>query len=159
MMNRLEVSRDASKIQFPIAKSGSQADSTPQVSSGAYSRSTQQSPQAFLSPLHYEPNHAYPLIVWLHGPGKDEAVLKRIMPCVSLRNYVSASIRGTSSSVGSTGYTWLQSEPHVALAEQRLFTAVDEAKLRFNISPRRIFLAGIDSGGTMAFRLAMNHPT
>jgi phospholipase/carboxylesterase len=29
---------------------------------------------------------------------------------------------------------------------------------RFNVDVRRIFLAGFDDGGTMAFRLAMNHP-
>jgi len=162
MMNRLEVSRDSSKSIQPKTPATAPADSAYSISSGAYSRSTADCPQAFLSPLHYEPNYAYPLIVWLHGPGRDEGQLKRIMPCVSLRNYVSTAIRGTSASVaganGEVGFTWLQSELHVNLAEHRLFAALDAAQARFNISPRRIFLAGIDSGGTMAFRLAMNHP-
>ncbi|HEY2839825.1 MAG TPA: hypothetical protein VGJ26_11785 [Pirellulales bacterium] len=164
-MNRLEASRDSSNIHFPITQSAPRADLAPQVTAGVYSRGTAESPQAFLAPLHYEPNYAYPLIIWLHGPGRNEGQLKRIMPCVSLRNYVSTSIRGTSPSVrGSNGsncevgFTWLQSQSHVALAEHRLFEAVDAAQARFHISPRRIFLAGIDCGGTMAFRLAMNHP-
>jgi phospholipase/carboxylesterase len=168
MMNRLEVSRDSSNLNLSKTNSLQRADAAHNVSSGTFSRSTADCPQAFLSPLHYEPNYAYPLIVWLHGPGRDEGQLKRIMPCVSLRNYVSTSIRGTAASVGGAGgasaggevgFTWLQSELHVNLAEHRLFSALETAQVRFNISPRRIFLAGIDCGGTMAFRLAMNHPT
>src|SRR4051794_5650794 len=51
--------------------------------------------QALFTPLHYERNYAYPLIVWLHGPGDDERQLKRIMPLVSMRNYGAAGPRGT----------------------------------------------------------------
>ena len=40
------------------------------------------------TPLHYERNYAYPLIVWLHGPGDDERQVTRVMPLVSMRNYV-----------------------------------------------------------------------
>lgn len=162
MMNRLEVSRESSKFNHPQSLSKPQAEPAYSISTGTYARSTADCPQAFLSPLHYEPNYAYPLIVWLHGPGRDEGQLKRIMPCVSLRNYVSTSIRGTSASVGGArgevGFTWPQSESHVNLAEHRLFAAIESAQARFNISSKRIFLAGIDCGGTMAFRLAMNNP-
>ena len=51
-------------------------------------------PCAFFAPLHYEANYAYPLLVWLHGAGDDESQLKRIMPLVSIRNYVGVSLRG-----------------------------------------------------------------
>jgi len=58
-------------------------------------RSTGRGPYSLFAPLHYEPNYAYPLLVWLHGPGEDEHQLRRIMPSISLRNYVAVAPRGT----------------------------------------------------------------
>jgi phospholipase/carboxylesterase len=117
---------------------------------------------AVFAPLHYEPNYAYPLVVWLHGPDDNETQLRRIMPLISLRNYVAVSPRGTletrRSDSGKVGYTWRQSEPDVVAAEQRVFDSIALAEKKFNIGQRRIFLAGYDCGGTMAFRIAHNHP-
>ena len=122
------------------------------------------------APLHYEPGYSYPLIVWLHGPGNDERQLVRIMPLVSMRNYVAVSPRGlpmpeisqsthsaTAHSV-ARGFTWSQSEAHIQVAQKRIFDCIHTAKQKFNIAPHRVFLAGFDCGGTMAFRVAMDHP-
>ena len=46
---------------------------------------------ATFGPQHYEPQYAYPLIVWLHGRGDDERQLLRVMPHVSMRNYVAVA--------------------------------------------------------------------
>lgn len=116
---------------------------------------------ALFVPLHYERNYAYPLIVWLHGPGADESQLKRIMPLVSTRNYVAVAPRGLElppSSTGRTRYGWPQSDDDVAQAELRIFDAIERARCKLNIAPGRIFLAGFDTGGTMAYRVAMNEP-
>jgi phospholipase/carboxylesterase len=133
-----------------------------EVGSGVFSRLATRAPASYFAPLHYESNYAYPIVVWLHGTGDDEGQLKRVMPEVSLRNYVGLGLRGTAkctSPRGAAGYTWPQSSDHLACAEQALFDAVDEARKKFHVSPRRVFIAGFDSGGTMAFRLAMSHPT
>jgi phospholipase/carboxylesterase len=108
------------------------------------------------TPLHYESNYAYPLIVWLHGPDDDEQQVTQVMPLVSLRNYVGVGPRGTVESAG--GYRWSQGQRHVALAEQRVFSAVAAARRRLSVAPSRIYLAGYQGGGTMAFRVALNHP-
>ncbi len=153
MMNRLGVSRESLEFEPHVE---------PQVSAGSFSKSAAGQPHAFFAPMHYEPNYAYPLIVWLHGPGDDEGQLKRIMPFVSLRNYVSAAIRGTmpfATARGNVGFTWGQLPSQLVLAEQRLFAAVDAVQSKFHVSSRRVFLAGAGAGGTMAFRLAMDHPT
>jgi phospholipase/carboxylesterase len=116
---------------------------------------------ALFAPLHYEPNYAYPLLVWLHGPGDDENQLKRIIPLVSLRNYVAVAVRGPTQENrvgGRPGYTWTRHRALAALADERVFDAIEMAQSRFNVSPNRIFLAGFDCGGTMAFRLGMDHP-
>ena len=56
------------------------------------------------------------------------------------------------------GYDWLQSDDHIRQAEQRVFDSVEVAASKYHIERRRIFLSGFDMGGTMALRLAMNHP-
>ena len=55
------------------------------------------------APLHYEPNYAYPLVIWLHGPGDDERQLLRVMPLVSMRNYVSVGPRAPHAMAGRWG--------------------------------------------------------
>jgi phospholipase/carboxylesterase len=116
----------------------------------------------YLAPLHYEPNYSYPLVVWLHGPHNNEYQLKQIMPLVSLRNYVGAAPRGTSLSEKDDGsrikFCWQPDEANVQLAEERLWECIEGARRRFNIAAERIFVAGLEEGGTMALRLALRNP-
>lgn len=119
-------------------------------------------PAALFAPLHYEANYAYPLLVWLHGGGDDEGQLKRIMPLVSVRNFVGSAPRGTArfgrTPQGRQLYTWRDTPADVAQAEQQIFESIDAARRKFNLHTQRVFLAGYDAGGSMAFRLAMLHP-
>lgn len=115
-------------------------------------------------PLHYESNYSYPVIVWLHGPRDDERQLKKIMPLVSMRNYVGVGVCGTQligdeRSTGTyEGYTWQQDTQHILEAQAKVIDCVSAAKERFNIRPDRVFLAGFDAGGTMALRLGLMNP-
>src|SRR3954468_22381813 len=102
--------------------------------------SSQNLPQCLLAPVHYERNYSYPLLVWLHDDGGSERELKRIMPLVSLRNYVSLAVRGTSTSGG--GYEWPETADAILAAEARIAEAVEMARQRFNVHANRIFLAG-----------------
>lgn len=128
------------------------------------------------SPIHYEPGYAYPLLIWFHGPGADETELFRIMPLLSLRNYVAAAPRGLTpdesgrpapirqkSVEGQTRrfsplYDWPETDRGIEEAENRFFETVEKSKLRCNIAPSRIFLAGIGTGGSMALRIGTRHP-
>jgi len=154
-MNRIQGFQAVSEVDF----AGEPAPEV-HVESGLFASVRGEHPSALFAPLHYEPNYAYPLLVWLHGNGDDENQLKRIMPLVSLRNYVGVALRGTARAgvEKRSGYTWPQTRADVALAEQHVFETIELAYGRFNIAPHRIFIAGFDSGGTMAFRLAMSHP-
>jgi phospholipase/carboxylesterase len=133
--------------------------STPQfLGTGKFESPSENSHHVLFAPLHYEGNYGYPLVVWLHGGGDSERQLRRIMPHVSLRNYVAVAPRGTVSvphaSGHGDGFAWEQTTEGIALAEQRVHVAIEEAQQRYNIRPDRIFLAGYESGGTMAFRIA-----
>lgn len=109
-----------------------------------------------LAPLHYERNYAYPLVVWLHGAGGDESELKRVMPLVSLRNYVALAVRGTCRSAG--GYGWAATESGILVAARRIAEGVAQVQQRFHVHPQRVFLAGYGAGGTLALRLALAAP-
>lgn len=151
-MNRIESAVAGQLAPAKPALSGSQ------VGAGLLTPAHGDLPCTVFAPLHYERNYAYPLLVWLHGAGGDEQHLKRIMPMISLRNYVAVAPRATSPGAGNHGYNWSQRCGDLTLAEQRVFASIELARERFHIATHRIFLAGFDTGGTMAFRLAMNHP-
>jgi phospholipase/carboxylesterase len=110
------------------------------------------------TPLHYERNYAYPLVVWLHGPDDDERQVTQVIPLVSSRNYVGVGPRGTLPGDLADSYRWAQDASHIVLAEQRVLSAVAAARRWLNINPSRIYLAGYGCGGTMAFRIALNAP-
>ena len=115
---------------------------------------------SFFTPLHHDRDKGYPLFVWLHSPGESgERQLLTIMPSVSMRNYVAAAPRGIRApdSNGST-ITWAQTPDTIELAACRVFEAIEASRFRFHVASERVFLAGFDAGGTMAFRIAMQNP-
>ncbi len=113
-------------------------------------------------PLHYEANYAYPLLVWLHGPGENEEQLKRVMPLISMRNYIGVAPRGVPCSRGASAapfWSWPTSPDYTAEIEQRILRAITLARRKSHIAERRVFLAGFGCGGTTALRMAMLSPT
>jgi phospholipase/carboxylesterase len=117
-------------------------------------------PFATFQPIHYERGYAYPLVVWLHGAAGTERELRRVMPRISTRNYVGIAPRGCLPDNKYTGrYNWQQTSDAIEASESLVFHCLTEAMRRFNVHPRRIFLAGCGTGGTMAVRLAWNDPS
>lgn len=112
---------------------------------------------SLFAPLHYEANYAYPLVVWLHNEGGDQRQLARVMPLVSMRNYVGLAVRGPEA-CETGGYAWPQTTDGIAAAEQRICDAIDKAGERYHIHDQRIYLAGYEAGGTMAYRVALRNP-
>lgn len=118
----------------------------------------ERSPRLLFTPLHYERNYAYPLLVWLHSDGDDQRQLERIMPHVSVRNYVAVGPRAPVERPGGCGFEWTQSDDDVVLAENAIFDCIEHAQERFNIAPHRVFLGGYRCGGSLAFRVGLSHP-
>jgi len=116
------------------------------------------------TPLHYEPNYAYPLLIWLHGAGENETCLRQVMPKISMRNYAAVAPRGTLP-LGqerlpqlSDAFTWPLGDIHTADAMDRVCMAIERAEQRFHVDKNRIFLAGNGTGGTMALQIGMTIP-
>ena len=154
-MNRLQ----QDELTVSISRMGNPSE----ISADHAVDSDRKQPHRFFLPLHYEKNYAYPLLVWLHGPGGTEAEIGQVMPHVSLRNYVGVSPRGVvkdiqASPVGRDAFTWDQSLASVEAAIDDVLDCIDLAKRRFSISSERVFLVGNDVGGTMAMRIALTAP-
>lgn len=114
---------------------------------------------SIFAPLHYEPNYAYPLIVWLHGPGDDERQLLRVMPLISMRNYLSIGPRGPHAmGNGKPGYQWTASDSDLFAAEQSVFDCLEIMQQKYHVARHRVFLGGYQCGGTTAFRIGLKYP-
>jgi phospholipase/carboxylesterase len=116
-------------------------------------------PFATFAPIHYEPGYAYPLVIWLHSAEGDEQQIRQVMPKLSMRNYVAIAPRGTCEiRTDRLSYAWRQSADSIDEAESRVLDCIQIASERFNVNAKRVFLAGVGCGGTMALRTAWNHP-
>jgi phospholipase/carboxylesterase len=155
-MNRTDNPAKPTHEQSPLS------DQTFNLESALFAPPRPDTSRVMFTPMHYESKYAYPLLVWLHGAGPhDERQLLRIMPMISLRNYVAVAPRGFRREGGPSKvkcYDWPQTPEHIQEAESRVFDCIEAAQRRWRISPKRVFLGGFDVGGTMAFRVAMNHP-
>jgi phospholipase/carboxylesterase len=81
------------------------------------------------------------------------------MPRVSTRNYVAIAPRGCTPNRRHTHrYDWQQTSDAIEASESLVAGCLAAATRQFNVHPRRIFLAGYGTGGTMAVRLAWNDP-
>jgi phospholipase/carboxylesterase len=152
-MNRIKISPLATASQ-----SHQKTGSASVLSLDQFDKLTNRSDEfSLFVPMHYEKNYAYPLIVWLHSDGAKSSEIHRVMPQASMRNFVAIA---PQSSVGNfeAGYFWEQEPDSIDVAHESILAAIDSASIRFNIASNRIFIGGAGSGGTMAFRVALERP-
>jgi phospholipase/carboxylesterase len=103
-------------------------------------------------PENYEPNYAYPLVIWLHGDGGSEEDIQLLMPLVSDRNHIGMAIRAPWDSWSEAAYADTHS------FESDLHATVCRIRSQYHIHSERIFLAGFGSGATMAMRTLLDRP-
>ena len=127
----------------------------PQTLSRSVSRSSVSERSLFV-PQHCESRYAYPLIVWLHGDNEDCGQLQRLMPRLSVRNYL--AVAPQSSFSHRSPIAWPDCAESIQAAYDQVLRSIDDAASRFNVHSDRIFIAGSGSGGTMALRLAFERP-
>jgi len=111
-------------------------------------------------PEHYEPNYAYPLLVWLHGSGGSETELASLMPKVSLRNHFGMAFRGSQPGNADPpfGFRWSQTDEEYTEFRQSLYETVCLLRRRYHIHSERVFIAGFDDGATLALKLLLDRP-
>jgi phospholipase/carboxylesterase len=113
-------------------------------------------------PTGYEPNYAYPLLVFFHGQGGCEEQVLRLAPRLSRRNYICISLRGPQAigtqPDGRIGYAWGPDGQQDALLEDYVLGAVQQTRRTYHVHSERIYLAGLCEGATLAYRLALLYP-
>lgn len=105
------------------------------------------------TPMDYLCTYSYPLLIWLHSQEGSEDDLLTAMPKISLKNYIGLAPQGFDKKNGSV---W----PLLYLSdiESRILESIERIRGQFNVNSRRIFLAGMDAGGTAAMALALTRP-
>lgn len=112
-------------------------------------------------PTGYEADYQYPLIVWFHGEGSSERQLQQVVPQISRRNYLGLALRGLApvlKSDGTQGWSWRLEGADELAAEENLFAALEDMNQQYGIHPGRVFLAGVGTGASFAYRLAFLYP-
>ena len=82
----------------------------------------------------------------------------RLMPLISMRNYVAVSPRAPWRGAAGAGHTWRQTDRAVESAASLAFQTIETVQTQYNIASSRIFLAGYDSGGEVALRVGLRYP-
>lgn len=103
-------------------------------------------------PENYEPNYAYPLVIWLHGDGGSEEDIQLVMPLVSDQNYIGMAIRAPSKSWNETVHAGTTD------FETDIYETVCRIRSQFHVHSERIYLAGFGAGATMAMQTFLNRP-
>src|SRR2546428_8441878 len=101
---------------------------------------TRQPVRTFL-PTGYEPNYAYPLLVFFDGQGGNEEQILRLAPRLSRRNYISIGLRGPVSlgarRDGRLAYGWGDGSQDT-LIEDYLLRAVEQTRRSYHVHSERI---------------------
>jgi phospholipase/carboxylesterase len=111
-------------------------------------------------PENYEPNYAYPLVVWLHESGRSERDIVEVLPMISMRNYLGLALRGTARTNGDApdAFGWSRTRNAALAFEEQLYASVRQMRRDFHIHTERVFLVGAGEGGTMAWDLFLTRP-
>jgi len=113
-------------------------------------------------PTGYEPNYAYPLLVFFHGHGSNEEQILRLAPRLSRRNFICIGLRGKEflgeRADGALGFTWGSDGQCDAETEDYVLGAIEQTRRNYHVHSERIYLAGICEGAVYAYRMGLTFP-
>ena len=107
-------------------------------------------------PEGYEPNYAYPLLVWFHDAGDDERSIHRVLPAVSDRNLIGLALRGERRQGG--GFDWRTNPSAGRAGAERVAKTVRDLRRQCNVHTERVVLAGSGTGADAAARTFFARP-
>lgn len=111
-------------------------------------------------PESYEPGYAYPLVIWLHEDGGNEASLDHVIPAISDRNYIGLSFRANCrmSAWPVERYRWSMTMDESRFFEEVLYCTVVQLRRAYHIHSERIAVGGSGSGATLALQTLLRRP-
>ncbi len=113
-------------------------------------------------PESYEPNYAYPLIIWLNGAEQEEHDPLDLMPQISDQNFVAVSVRGqlpaSDQPSAVDAKQQVQRQPTIDSIEQEVYTIVCQLRRQVHIHSERIYVAGLGGQATLAVQMLLQQP-
>jgi phospholipase/carboxylesterase len=113
-------------------------------------------------PTGYEPNYAYPLVVFFHGHGGNEEQVLQLAPRLSRRNFICVGLRGREllgeRADGTPGFTWGADGQIDVQTEDYVLGAIEQTRRNYHVHSERIYLAGICEGARYAYRMGFTFP-
>jgi phospholipase/carboxylesterase len=113
-------------------------------------------------PTGYEPNYAYPLLVFFHGHGGNEEQVLQLAPRLSRRNYICIGLRGHHAlgerGDGRPALSWGDDGRRDSQVEDYVLGAIEQTRRNYHVHSERIYLAGICEGAMPAYRLGLTYP-
>jgi phospholipase/carboxylesterase len=113
-------------------------------------------------PTGYEPNYAYPLVVFFHGQGGSEVQILKLAPRLSRRNYICIGLRGPQildvHRGGRLRFGWGDNNQFDSQVEDYVLSAVEQTRRNYHVHSERIYLAGICEGASLAYRFGLQFP-
>lgn len=110
-------------------------------------------------PTDYQPTYPYPLVVLFHGTGGSEESVARLAPRMSRRNYIAISLRGPQGigkrPDGREAFAWGTDYEDDDL-EEYLINAVEQTRRTYHVHSERVFLAGVNEGADVAYRIGLS---
>lgn len=102
-------------------------------------------------------------MVLFHGRGGNEEQVQQCVPHLSLRNYITLSLRGPELLGQRADMTpacaWGDWERHDSRIEESLWRALTWVRRTYHVHSERIFLAGFCEGAAVAYRLGLSQPS
>jgi polyhydroxybutyrate depolymerase len=115
-------------------------------------------------PRSYDPAVPTPLVMLLHGysaDGEVEELYLQFQPVAAARGFLYLYPDGTVDKMGY--HFWNATDACCNLYgadvddSAYLSSLIDQAKARFNVDPKRVYLIGHSNGGFMSYRMACDH--
>ena len=109
-------------------------------------------------PENYEPNYAYPLVVWLTDSNRDQRRLMDMMPKISKQNYLGITVESDITPSASVDASWANAGDMAGPLQEKLLERVREVRSEYHVHSERIYLAGFEAGGTLAIQMLLHKP-
>lgn len=108
-------------------------------------------------PDGYEPNYAYPLMVWLLPADAGRFELHRLMAQVSNRNHLGLAVRLEAADLKAIE-TGMGADEVLAANASRLLQTVRRLRRVHHVHSERVYLAGFGTAGACALALGLSRP-
>lgn len=111
-------------------------------------------------PHNYEPNYAYPLVVWLHDSEWTARELLDLMPRISPQNYLGLAVEGLTTTNRFAVGPLAPANAHDSIDAllEVLKDVACQMRREFHVHSERVYLAGFGDQAALALEMLLRRP-